>query len=130
MCFKTPKLLDIKVNTENKKRFVEILLIVMSILVVFSDLDKNKTIKLTSILFITLAIIYYGFLISEHRKIKHVNRFFTFFMSILFSSTLSGNIIISIISKENTWTFYVILFWAYYLILTGFIYKVLSSREK
>ena len=130
MCFKTPKILDFKVRTENKKRFVEILLIVMSILVVFSDLRQNKTLQLTSILFITLAIIFYGILISEHKKIKERSKFFIFIISILFSSTLSANIIVSIIASKNYWTFYVILFWAYYLLLTGVIYKILIAREK
>ena len=137
MCFKIPKILDFKVSTENKKRFVEILLIVMSILVAFSDLGKNKTIQSVSILFITLAIIYYGILISEHKKFKRRSKFFiwgskffTFFMSILFSGTLSANIIFSIITSKNYWTFYVVLFWIYYLLLTGVTYKILIAKEK
>ena len=130
MCFKTPKILDFKVTIENKKRFVEILLIVMSILVVFSDLGKNKIVQFTSILFITLSIIFYGILIVEHKKIKGRNKFFTFFISILFSGTLSANIIVSIITSKNYWKLYVILFWAYYLLLTGIIYKILTAREK
>ncbi len=129
MCFKIPKILDFKVSTENKKRFVEILLIVMSILVAFSDLGKNKTIQSASILFITLAIIYYGILIAEHKKIKGRSKLFTFFMSVLFSGTLSANIIFSIITSNNYWTFYVILFWIYYLLLTGVIYKILIAKE-
>lgn len=130
MCFKLPKFLDIKVTIENKKRFVEILLIVMSIMVAFSELKSSPIIRTSSILFITLAIIYYGLLISEHKKLKKVNKYFTLFTSLLFSSTLSGNIIISIISNEVAWTFYAILFWVYYLCLTFFIYKVLNAREK
>ena len=130
MCFKILKILDFKVSTENKRRFVEILLIVMSILVAFSDLSKNKFIQSGSILFITLAIVYYGFLIAEHEKIKKRNKFFTFFISILFSGTLSANIIYSIITSENYWAFYVLIFWIYYLVLTGFIYTILIAKEK
>ena len=130
MCFKIPKILDFKVSTENKKRFVEILLIVMSILVVFSDLGKNKTVQSISILFITLAIIYYGILISEHKKLKVRNKFFIFFMSLLFSGTLSANIMFSIITSSNYWNLYFIIFWIYYLILTGVIYRILIAKEK
>lgn len=130
MCFKTPKILDFKVSIENKKRFVEILLIVMSILVVFSDLGKDKSIQSTSILFLTLAIIFYGTLISEHKTIKGRSKFFAFVISIFFSGTLSANIIFSIITSGNYLAYYVILFWAYYLLLTGIIYKILTAREK
>ena len=115
------KLLKIYLNKEHKKRFLEMLLIVGSIL---AALNPNGVVLVIFLMFIIVSIAYYATLFISTKEKKGF-KFVPFFISVTFSGTVVGLFGQSL--KQLTSQYLIIIF--YWLALTFLVYRILGSEN-
>ncbi len=127
MCFNKFKLRKIIVNVEHKRRFIEVLLLISSIMVSLRGVQEIPFTFLFFMLFLIVSLMYYATLFV---KPKNGKRFWLVpFIIALFFSAFTSLYLIASLGESVTKNLSIVIL-IYYIGLIFVIFRILMAKEE